>query len=113
MADLVLASELTLFLGAGFSTLYLSLKNRRTANQTTILNRDESGELLRLQSFYGYNPHSLVSVLFSNLNFCFNRRFAFKFSPANNRPADRRPDRFDHYPIHYLTIAETLNQQPA
>lgn len=63
MPNFVLASELTLAAGAGFSTLYLSLKNLRTANLPAPLYTEvESLELLRLQSLYGYNAHSLVAV---------------------------------------------------
>ena len=63
MSNLVLASELTVAAGAGLGTLYLGLKSRRsvTPPKPTFLT-DESQNLLRLQSLYGYNPHSLVSV---------------------------------------------------
>ena len=67
MPNLILASELTLAAGAGFSTLYLSLKNRRMNSHIAPLFADgESRELLRLQSLYGYNPHSLVAVAETN-----------------------------------------------
>lgn len=63
MPNLVLASELTLAAGAGFSTLYLGLKNHWTnSHSTAIFTENDSRELLHLQSLYGYNPHSLVAV---------------------------------------------------
>ena len=63
MSNLVLASELTVAAGAGFSTLYLSLKTwQRAALPKTTVAAADGQNLLRLQSLYGYNPHSLVSV---------------------------------------------------
>lgn len=62
MSNLVIASELTLFAGASFSTLYLGLRSLWKANSPSVFKRDETGELLRLQSTCGYNPHSLVAV---------------------------------------------------
>lgn len=62
MPYLTLASELTLFAGASLSTLYWSLRSLWKANLPSLFKADESGELLRLQSVCGYNPHSLVAV---------------------------------------------------
>ncbi|MGI8469341.1 MAG: phosphatidylglycerol lysyltransferase domain-containing protein [Pyrinomonadaceae bacterium] len=63
MSISVLTSELTLAAGAGFSTLYLSLKNLRAAKYPLpFLPGNESQHLIRLQSLYGYNPHSLIAV---------------------------------------------------
>lgn len=66
MLSLTLTSELTLFAGASFSTLYLSLKSLRKVKQLPSFVKDDDWQQLRLQSLYGYNPHSLVSIAETN-----------------------------------------------
>lgn len=66
MINIALASELTFFVGAGFSTLYLSLKNWRAKNFQLPATANETARLLNLQSLHGYNPHSLVSISGTN-----------------------------------------------
>ena len=47
--------------GAGYGARYLSLR-LRLARSVRATEYDPTGELLRLQTLYGYNEHSLVSI---------------------------------------------------
>jgi phosphatidylglycerol lysyltransferase len=48
--------------GAGYSARYIRLRVR-TARASRLIVNDATDELLRLQTLYGYNAHSLVSIV--------------------------------------------------
>src|SRR5437762_7892500 len=49
--------------GAGYNSRYMKARiNFALAERRRRSTSDPSGELLRLQTIYGYNPHSLVSI---------------------------------------------------
>jgi phosphatidylglycerol lysyltransferase len=49
--------------GAGYTARYMKARiNFALAERRRLHTSDPSGELLRLQTIYGYNPHSLVSI---------------------------------------------------
>src|SRR2546423_14426762 len=49
--------------GAGYTARYMKARiNFALAERRRQHTSDPSGELLRLQTIYGYNPHSLVSI---------------------------------------------------
>src|SRR5437763_10450278 len=49
--------------GAGYTARYMKTRiNFALAERRRLHTSDPSGELLRLQTIYGYNPHSLVSI---------------------------------------------------
>src|SRR5438270_9934247 len=48
---------------AGYTARYMKARiNFALAERRRLHTSDPSGELLRLQTLYGYNPHSLVSI---------------------------------------------------
>lgn len=62
MYHLILASELTICASAALSALYLRRRNTAPRNFERIFPKHRTEQLLRLQTLYGYNAHSLVGI---------------------------------------------------
>jgi lysylphosphatidylglycerol synthetase-like protein (DUF2156 family) len=62
MSLFVAVSELMLFASVGATPFYLSWRNGRVKTRLTIFSPDNSAEILRLQSLYGYSEHSLIGI---------------------------------------------------
>jgi lysylphosphatidylglycerol synthetase-like protein (DUF2156 family) len=48
--------------GAGYGARYMKTRIKSARSRERMAAPDPTGELLRLQTLYGYNPHSLVSI---------------------------------------------------
>src|SRR6266480_3742902 len=48
--------------GAGYGARYMKTRLEIARSRRRKTSPDPTGELLRLQTLYGYNPHSLVSI---------------------------------------------------
>lgn len=62
MAHLLLASEIMALAGAGSRIAYLTWLRKKSKAAFALFSENRSEEFLQLQSRYGYNEHSLVSI---------------------------------------------------
>ncbi len=62
MSHLILISELMVCAGAAMTTLYYRLRNAAPPETQQFLPNHQEQNLLRLQTRYGYNAHSLVGI---------------------------------------------------
>jgi lysylphosphatidylglycerol synthetase-like protein (DUF2156 family) len=62
MSHIILSSEILILIGTGFKIVYSRFPARKLKAVTSRYPVDKTADLLRLQSLYGYNEHSSVSI---------------------------------------------------
>ena len=62
MSLFVAVSELMFFASVGATPFYLSWRKAKLKTRLTVFPPDNSAEILRLQSLYGYSEHSLIGI---------------------------------------------------